>query len=344
MPKKDDIIQPIPDSFENVTEKIMKPAPLNDKKNKDLSAKLSSQPAGPAQGVLDLGIEIQKNVNGIEMGVLENGIPFLTQTGLAHLAGVARSVIFDISKDWEEHYDDEVLGKDRNSFLKEYLLKNGYQEKKLYLETKKDGSVNNAYPDIVCMAVLEYYAFEAKNKSQAAVDNYRKLAAFGLQRFIYEALNYTPGDKWKYYHDRVSILKDAAPDGYFIIFKEATGLIADLITSGLTVNDKTIPDGSVGSCWGRYWTENELGEKYGNRIEYDHHYPEYYPQSWSNPQKAKAYPDAALPEFRRWFKKEYLLTKFPPYILKKANLLSGGKKEAEAIANMYQPKQIEDKS
>ena len=36
---------------------------------------------------LDLGIEVQKDINGIEMGVLENGIPYLTQRGLATVTG-----------------------------------------------------------------------------------------------------------------------------------------------------------------------------------------------------------------------------------------------------------------
>lgn len=338
---KDPIIEPIPDKFDNVVEIVSNPAPQKMSQNKTLATNTASQPAGSGQYILDLGIEIQKDVNGIEMGVLENGIPYLTQTGLSKICGTARSVIFDISQEWEKHYDDNILGKDRISFLKEYLFRNGYEERKLYIETKKDGSVNNAYPDIVCMAILEYYAFESKSKNDVAIQSYRRLATYGLQKFIYDALDYKPGDKWKYYHDRVSILKDAAPEGYFIIFKETNGLIVDLITAGLTVNDKTIPDISVGSCWARHWTANSFDDKYGSRIDYPHHYPEYYPQAYSNPQPAKAYPDAALPEFRQWFKREYLTTKFPPYILKKANVLSGGKPEAEKIANIYQPKQIE---
>lgn len=50
---------------------------------------MSSQKATPHQLVLDIGVQIQADVNGIEMGVLENGIPYLTQNGLAKIAGVA---------------------------------------------------------------------------------------------------------------------------------------------------------------------------------------------------------------------------------------------------------------
>ena len=72
----------------------------------------------------------------------------------------------------------------------------------------------------------------------------------------------------------------------------------------------------------------------------EHNYPSYYPQAESNPQTPWAYPDAALPQFRRWFRNEYLLTKFPPYILSKAKLLPGGKLEAEQIVALFDQKVI----
>lgn len=296
-----------------------------------------SQQAPQKQIVLDLGIEIQRDVNGIEMGVLENGIPYLTQRGLSGVTGVARNVIQTITKEWEDHFDDEVLGKDRISFFKQYLHSKGYNEPKLHLETVQNGTVHYAYPDIVCMAFLEYYAFESKADSTTAVDSYRRFAAFGLQKFIYEALNYSPADKWKYHQDRVSLLHTSAPDGHFTIFQEITGLVVDLINADLTVNHKTLPDISVGLAWGAYWKDQNLGATFGERIEYEHNYPEYYPQAASNPQRPKAYPDAALPTFRQWFRKDYLPTKFPKYILTKANILPGGRSEAERIAGMYTP-------
>lgn len=296
--------------------------------------------AGPRQFALDLGVEVQRDVNGIEMGVLENGIPFLTQRGLALVTGAPRSAIQDITQEWEEHYDDDVLSKDRISFIKQYLFDRGYTDRKLYIETTRDGSPHYAYPDIVCMAVLEYYAFESRSTSQTATDNYRRFAAYGLQRFIYESLNYTPGDKWQYHHERVSLLANQSPDGYFIVFHEINGMIVDLINADLTVNHKTIPDISVGQAWAKHWKESELSNEFGERISWKHNFPERYPQALSNPQEANAYPNEALAEFRRWFKSEYLTTKFPAYILKKAHLLQGGRDEAVRIGEMYSPKQI----
>ncbi|MAN80672.1 MAG: hypothetical protein CMM77_02915 [Rhodospirillaceae bacterium] len=285
---------------------------------------------------LDLEIQVEKDVNGIEMGVLENGLPYLTQRGLATMAGAARSTIFEITREWADGYDDPIVPNTRLGYFKDYLFRNSYTEPQLYLEIEKDGSPYYAYPDIVCTAVIEFFAFEAQRTNETALANFRRLASYGLQKFIYEALGYVPEDKWKYFNDRVSILKDSSPDGYFIVFNEITGLAVDLINAGLTVNDKTIPDISVGIHWGKFWEQNDLSTKYGERIKWDHYYPTYYPQAASNPQTPWAYPDDALPLFRQWFRHHYLPTKFPPYILKKANVLAGGNREAAQIANMYE--------
>ena len=85
------------------------------------------------QAVLDLGIEIERNVGGIEMGVLENGIPYLTQRGLAAMSGAARSTIFEITKEWEDTFDDPIPPKGRTAFFKDYLFKNGYDEREIFI-------------------------------------------------------------------------------------------------------------------------------------------------------------------------------------------------------------------
>lgn len=342
MSKDKNIVDPLDASLDEVVSSIFKPAALNSNKIKGMSAKMAPKPATPVQLVLDIGVEIQRDVNGVEMGVLENGIPFLTQRGLAKLSGASRKEIFDITQEWGDHYDDDVISKGRLSFIRDLLFKNGYRDRSLYVETIKDGSPHYAYPDVVCMAILEYYAFESKSPNKEAISAYRRLATFGLQKFIYEALGYTPADPWKFYHARVSILKDSSPDGYFTVFHEIAPMIVDLINGGLAVNDHTVPDGSVGIHWGKFWDENGLDTKIKPRIKYAHYYPAEFPQSRSNPQPAWAYPEEALPDFRRWFRHVYLMTKFPKYILTKSHVL-GGQEKAIEIGNMYQPKQIEQK-
>ncbi|MBC8945577.1 hypothetical protein [Xenorhabdus indica] len=294
---------------------------------------------------LDIDIKQEATINGIEMGVLENGIPYLTQNGLASVCGVQRLRIKEITDEWAESYESGIFKKGKMTFIGSYLLKERFLEPKLYIPITKNGTEYHAYPDIICMAILEYYAFESRQAdNNTALRSYRELAKKGLKEYIYDALAYKPDDPWRHYHNRVSILKDKGtiPDGYFIIFNEIAGMIIDLINAGLTINSSTVPDGSVGIHWGTFWKNNKLHLIYGDRISCEHYYPEEFQQAKSNPQEINAYPDSALSEFRRWFKHDYLLTKFPKYILKKVNLLPGGKDDAERLSELFKPKLISE--
>jgi hypothetical protein len=340
MPDNKKTVEPIDADFDAVA-RAMVATPLSSK-SKALSTVSTRSPATPKQLPLDLGIEVERVVGGIEMGVLENGIPYLTQRGLAEMTGAARRSIQEITEEWQEAQATDVW-RGRMVFFREYLTKTGFDEPRLFIEIAKDGSPHYAYPDMVCMAMVEYFAFEAQRTNETAIANFRNLARYGLQKFIYDALGYIPEDPWKLFNARVSLLKDSVPVGYFSVFKESTGLVVDLINAGLPVNQHTIPDGSVGGTWGRYWTAENLAARYGDRIEYPHYYPVEYPQSASNPQKAWAYPNEAWAEFQHWFRTVYLPTKYPVYILKKASLLPGGEGEARQLAAMYEPKGIEGK-
>jgi len=340
MPDNKKTIEPLDADFDEVARKMVSPAtPLTNKHNA-LATVSGQSPAAPKQLKLDLGIEVERVVGGIEMGVLENGIPYLTQRGLAEMTGAARRSIQEITEEWQEAQTTDVW-RGRMLYFRDYLSKADFDEPRLFIEITKDGSPHYAYPDMVCMAMVEYFAFEAQRTNETAITNFRNLARYGLQKFIYDALGYVPEDPWKLFNARVSLLKDSVPAGYFSVFKESTGLVVDLINAGLPVNQHTIPDGSVGGTWGRYWTAQNLEAKYGERIEYPHYYPPEYPQSASNPQKANAYPNQAWPEFQDWFRSVYLRTKYPPYILKKAKMLPGGADDARQLAAMYEPKAIE---
>jgi hypothetical protein len=285
------------------------------------------QQAAQKQIPLDLGIEIEKSINGVEMGVLENGMPYLTQRGLSAVTGAARSMIQTITKEWEDHYEDDVIGKDRISFFKHYLPANGFNEPSLHVEIVQNGTTHYAYPDVVCMAFLEYYAFESKGDTAKAVDSYRKFASFGLRKFIYEALGYSPEqkvlDSWRHFHDRVDMTATSCPIGFFSVFKEIAIMLVPMIRSGIFISDKVVPDISVGIAWSTYWGTAGLAQKYGERTRYDHEYPLYYPQAKSNPQPAYCYPEEALGAFRAWLTKTYITSKFPAYMLgqtKKGNV------------------------
>ena len=118
---------------------------------------------------------------------------------------------------------------------------------------------------------------------------------------------------WEFYLARTSLLYNSVPEGYFSVFHEAAPMIIAMIQTGVVVDDKTVPDISIGKAWSSYWKAN-LANTNIEPIFYNHYYPESSPQAASNPQKAKAYPEDVLPAFRKWLRGVYLPHKFPIYI------------------------------
>lgn len=92
-------------------------------------------------------------------------------------------------------------------------------------------------------------------------------------------------------------------------------MVVTLGRSGLHIDSKFVPDISVGIHWSKYWSANGFEEKHGPRIKFDHNYPDYFPQSRSNPQDCWSYPESALGDFRRWLRDVYIGEgKFAKYI------------------------------
>lgn len=279
---------------------------------------------------------------GIELGVLEGGIPYLSQRGLVEMSGIPRTTFQTLSDNWEEAKNTGTA-----SEINKILEKKGYTENFLYIKVKtKDGRTIYAYTETVCMAVLEYCAFD--RKTDKAIQSLRTFLDLGFRSFIYQAAGYKIRkdilDKWAHFHDRISMNTYSVPKGYFSVFKEVSGIIYDMLVSGFPLNDETIPDGSVGIHWGKYWKENNLSKEFGNRIDYEHNYPEYFRQSASNPQPAKAYPIKALGKFREWLENEYLIKNFPPYMIKKIAQLNIGAIESKKLLYLYNPQQLENKN
>ena len=203
--------------------------------------------------------------------------------------------------------------------IRELVKSQGADDSIAFYAVNRAGTIYHIVPPAVCMAVLEYYAFEAKGVDNAhAANSYRLLARKGFEAFIYSQVGYNPTGRsdiaWRQFHDRVSLSYHTVPDGYFGVFKELADITVTLIRSGANLGSSFIPDISVGQHWGRHWTSNNLDAVYGDRINYDHHYPSYFPQALSNPQPAYCYPDEALAEFRDWIKKEYITKKMPSYL------------------------------
>jgi len=311
------------------------PPTLNIKK---LPAKTTSKEINPKQGSLDLHVDRQMEVQGVGMGVLSDGTAFLNQRGLAALCGVENAHIGTISSGWNE---DPL--KPRIAKIKELLAARGITVDGAHLEIMDQGKPMFAYPDMVCLAILEYYAFEAgANNKEAARKNFRLLAGKALQDFIYTQVGYDPTnavpDSWKQFHDRISLTYNAVPAGYFGIFKEIADMIVTLGQSGLHIDASFVPDISVGRAWSAHWTDNNLAATFGERIEYPHSYPDYFPQSKSNPQYPWCYPEAALGQFRRWMREHYIGDgKFTSYLESKVKQKALSASFAQLAIAVYKP-------
>lgn len=317
----------------------VRPTLKSNESNSLLPKKVSLGPPPEEQQVL-FHVEKQIEYDGVEMGVLENGIPYLTESGLARMCGIDRKVLNRLAINWPEEKH-----KGRGSQIADLLAQAGYTENSLYLKSENKGVEINAYTEPVCLALLEYYAFLADERRPEALNAFRILARTSFRAYVYRFVGYAPTqttlDSWQHFHDRLDMTLDAVPDGYFSVFREIASMIVPMIRSGVMISDKVVPDISVGRTWSDYWVANNLSKTFGERIKYDHEYPEYYPQAKSNPQPCYAYPEEALKVFRSWLRNNYIVAKFPQYLFNqvKADKLSKGT-VAKAL-EAFKPKAIE---
>ncbi len=299
----------------------------NDNKTYDLSQRLIS--------------DIQATTDtGIEMGVLENGIPYLSQRGLVKMIGVPRTTFQAFSDNWHSNKN-----KHSGIIISKLLKDKGHIEENLFIPINTNGKSTYAYTEPVCMALLEYYAFETDKPKQEAINSFRVLSRAGFRKFVYSYTGYSPEqnnlDSWRHFHDRVDMTTNNVPIGYFSVFIEIAQMIVPMIRSGVIITDKVVPDISVGLAWAKYWNTNNMGN---DRIKYEHNYPEYYRQSLSNPQEAWAYPDNKLSQFRQWFRDEYIESKFPKYLLMQAKKGSIDSDTATKLLGAVQQPRIENRT
>lgn len=277
--------------------------------------------------------------DGIQMGVLEDGTPFLTGRGLAIVCGVDEKSVRNWGTEIPQTGADLRMGK-----MAELLLAQGFEGADFFTKIKFGGQEANAYPDGVCMAFLEYYAFEAGGRcTEEAKNNYRVLARKTLRNFIYIAVGYDPQnivpDSWKHFHDRLVL--NSVPLGYFSVFKETADMVVCAIQEGLIVDSHTVPDISVGTMWSKYWSAQDLHNQYGIRIQYPHEYPDYFPQSQASGSIfAYLYPIEALGLFRKWFQTKYLPEKFPSYLKRKIKQGAIPASSAELLIKAVTPKEL----
>lgn len=267
----------------------------------------------PAEKQMTLFPVTEVEVDGIGMGVLSDGTPYLTLRGLARMCGVDHAALLRLANNWETEST-----KPRGQKIRELLSAQGHSGDALHLRTTRGAMETHAYTDSVCMALLEYYAFEAtQGDNQVALNNYRLLARYSFRSFIYNRCGYDPDkhipDSWKNFHERV-LLNDQVPIGYFSVFREIADLVVHMIQSGCPLDDHTVPDISVGMTWANHWRDSSLDNLHGNRVKHPHNYPDWFPQAMANPVEAWIYPVSALGDFRVWLYTHYVPHSFPKYL------------------------------
>jgi len=121
---------------------------------------------------------------------------------------------------------------------------------------------------------------------------------------------HTQASEPPYWYRRLGLFRARTkiPVGYWCVFEEIAGMIADLEQLGYIPPEGIIPDISVGKCWCNY-LRKVLGiqpEDIGRR--YDHYYPD-----WAEPVNPYIYPLEYLPTFRMWFEETYKPKKMVTY-------------------------------
>lgn len=274
--------------------------------------------------------------DGIEMGVMSDGTPYLGARGLATLCGTAPSNIITMIKDW-----DTLKNNPRGQKITQLIKAQGGSAVGLYVPINVNGVNYHAISDVNCMAILEYYAFESQVPSEIAKNNYRNLARLSLRTFIYEKTGYDPSslipDYWRIFHERVTL--NEVPSGFFSVFEEMASLLVTSIRKGMPFDNKTMPDISVGQHWGKLWGDNNYDDQFSKRIKHQHIFPKDFPQK--NPE-AWIYPIEALGVFRKWFDDSYLRIKFPTYLANKAKKGTLPDVEIKALIDAVQPARIEN--
>ena len=248
-------------------------------------------------------IKHQSEENGFEMGVMSDGTPYLTASGLAFVCGTARSNVITLVSDWQN-----LRHNPRGLAISQIILRGGGDPtKSLHTEIMVKGRTHNAIPANYCMAILEYFAFESKSDSKVASDNYRNLATQSLKEFIYNRIGYKatgalPAHLARYTQNRAKI-----PYTHFSMLNEITlSLIAPLEEAGYTLPENLVPDISEGRMFCA-WLRKNRGVEPKDFPRYDHEYPD------GRIVRAYLYPIEFMDDFRKHFHEEWLAKKAPDY-------------------------------
>ena len=269
-----------------------------------------------SQNLLSSHLEVVQSIEisgfPIEVGILKDGTPFLSGRGLARACGISNSTLVGWGEFAPQLGDSHRAGKMAN-----LLVTYGYKGDRLFSRipdgTKFEGKANvSAYPYKVCMAFLDYYAFEA-NKEEAR-NSLRILSEKQLPQFIYAALSQPPQLAIKPqpapFRDRPS--RDGIPVGYFTVSQLASEETVRSLPTVLAFDSPALLYLNIDKAWSRHWNIKKLREHYGERLLFPNITVDYFSQN-----NTYIYPTSALDAFKQWFNLKYIPERFPSYLQRK---------------------------
>jgi len=256
----------------------------------------------------------------IEVGILPDGTPFMSGRELARACGISNSTLVGWGERTPQMGDRHRAGK-----MAELLATYRYGGDRFFVPipdgTKFGGRANvSAYPYQVCMAFLDYYAFEA-NKEEAR-NSLRVLSEKQLPQFIYEAVREQPQPPLKLQPELQRVqagspfqtrpLRGGIPIGYFTVDQVLAEEQARSLPTSQFPELYAALLSNIEKAWNRYWTIQQLGAELGDRFPM----PQLISHDWARPRQY-VYPTAALESFSNWLNRQYLPERFPSYLQRK---------------------------
>jgi hypothetical protein len=245
-----------------------------------------------------------------------DGTSGMTVGALAEFVGVTQTAA--ITQLLNRIRDSDPLTNDLQDCLKPFAAK------ELRLLTN-DSQGRLIVPDEVCSAVVEYYAFEARDYAgkDTAVSNYRTVARAGIRVFIWSKTGFVPEllrpslkSNTTVYIERLENIRDhRVPDDRWTTFREGAEVLLLIEKEmGVPVDQMDLCDGSIG----RRWSDYRQGQPWVRQLGmYTHVF-----RDQRGERECNAYDLSELSYFRRWLNNVYVPQHLPEYLVSKYGKLA----------------------